>query len=408
MKESIYNVQAEYKNHYLIYNLRNGNCIILDSFEYSKYLDGSLERMEELGFWVSDDINEYEDLLSTYYANNQSSNHRIRSNTILTTTYCNAKCPYCFEQGYEKINMDDTTAYDIAKYILNKQDNCKKLYVIWFGGEPLLNKHAIDIISQFIKSNKPDFVEFRSSIYTNGYLLDDELINHAINEWNLTAVQITLDGLKESYERIKGYTDKNAFEKVIDNINLLAEKEVRVQIRLNYDKNNIEEILELIGYIKDNVKNSNKLFIYGQQIRLDSISDNSKQGSVEYDIRIFEKLYECGFCRDILKSIKRNLNTCLAGAEYSRIYFPNGDINMCSELFTSKIGNIYDGEDVSRKQSWYNNRLSSQCKRCLLLPICGGGCILERIKGKKGCMASREMVEYKLNKYLVSIVDNLD
>ena len=69
---------------------------------------------------------------------------------IFTTTDCNARCHYCYEKGSRRINMSEKTASDVAHFIIDKSKN-NDISIEWFGGEPLYNFKAIDIICNILK-----------------------------------------------------------------------------------------------------------------------------------------------------------------------------------------------------------------------------------------------------------------
>ena len=241
-------------------------------------------------------------------------------------------------------------------------------------------------------------------MYTNGFFLTEERIAHAIAEWNLKAVQITLDGMKATYENIRRFNVTNAFERVVDNIRNLLNASLRVQLRLNYDKATLSETLELIEYLSSEFGGYQDLYVYAYQVFSDQNSDNSKKASEDSDILILKKLIECGFCTDILATIKGNMNVCLAGGEYSRLYLPNGNIIKCDRAMDSVVGDINDSIDSEELAKWYDNRLPAKCHACKLLPVCGGGCIYEFLHGKSGCMNSETAIKKKLQHYMMNIV----
>ena len=65
---------------------------------------------------------------------------------------------------------------------------------------------------------------------SNGYLFNDDTIKEAKEEWQLTKVQITLDGTEQIYNRCKAYIykDVNAYRRVIGNIHLLQDADIHV------------------------------------------------------------------------------------------------------------------------------------------------------------------------------------
>ena len=63
---------------------------------------------------------------------------------ILTTTACNARCSYCYENGAVLSTMDPDTAEKTAELIIrNYQTQPTDIVLEWFGGEPLLNPGPI-------------------------------------------------------------------------------------------------------------------------------------------------------------------------------------------------------------------------------------------------------------------------
>ena len=79
--------------------------------------------------------------------------------------------------------MTHETAEKIAKYILEVIPKNTEIELNWFGGEPLFNMDVIEIIVSRIRSAG---INFRGSMITNGYLLSDEIVLKAKNEWNIT------------------------------------------------------------------------------------------------------------------------------------------------------------------------------------------------------------------------------
>ena len=405
MKKSKYNIEIIQKDKNLVFNTKTRNCIILDDFEWEMYNNISCEfepMLYDLGIYVDDMLDEYEEIKGIINSNIARDKNNIKSYTIYTTTFCNAHCHYCFEDSFARERMTLQVANRIINYILNNQGDIKKLYVIWFGGEPLLNINIIDKISMELKTRLPSDVEFRSSIYTNGVLFSDELIKRAIIDWNLKAVQISLDGLKTTYENTKEYNFENAFNIVIKRILSIIDAGIRIQVRINYDDTNVNEIIELIEYLRNLLPQKENVLVYANKIFRND-TNNSEETSVENDFLIFKKLVECGFFNDIFGSIKNNFNTCLAGSDYSMLFLPSGNIVKCDRDCNSVVGDVYGYINQEEIEKWRNNRVNSQCRTCKVFPLCGGGCIYEFLRGKKGCMTSEKLIKMKLQYYLTTI-----
>lgn len=193
----------------------------------------------------------------------------IKVFTIFTTTGCNARCYYCFEAGCKTLNMTAETAKNTVEFIDKYRDKDKILTLKWFGGEPLLNTKAIDIIVDGLKEKN---IKFKSTMITNGYLFDKDLIKHAKEHWNLKKAQITLDGTEDNYNKIKNYigVKDSAYKTVLENIESLLKEGVYVPIRLNLTRDNFEDIMKLIDEIEEKFGHYKNCRVYSYMVTPDA------------------------------------------------------------------------------------------------------------------------------------------
>ena len=228
----------------LLYHTLTGELILREND------DDCEDFMIEHGFLVPQDYNEQKmaDQLRSVASMLAKKNEKT-SFLIYTTTDCNARCFYCFEQGCKRVKMTVETAKSTADYMIRVSGD-KILKLTWFGGEPLYNIEAIRMIcSELSAAGK----SFRSAMVSNGYYLNADIAKEAHENWNLSLVQITLDGTKEVYQRTKAYIerDENAYERVINNIRSAAEAGISVLIRFNMDQNNAQDLFLLADELKD-------------------------------------------------------------------------------------------------------------------------------------------------------------
>ena len=157
--------------------------------------------------------------------------------------------------------MSMETAKQVCKFIIEQNKHTQGILIQWFGGEPLLNPKVITYITQTLDAELASKgIRVNYQMTTNGSLVTDEMVKLFKDVWHISKVQITLDGPKSTYEKRKAYVNlPNAFEKVITNINALANAGIRVAIRLNYDNNNIADIMELIDYLGTAIINKSKV-----------------------------------------------------------------------------------------------------------------------------------------------------
>ena len=103
-------------------------------------------------------------------------------NLTLHTTYnCNLKCRYCFVD-HSAARMDKETAFAAVRFSMQ---NCTSSGLLFYGGEPLLERTLIeDTIAYCKEISKDTGHAFHYKITTNGTLLDEAFIQSA-KRWGL-------------------------------------------------------------------------------------------------------------------------------------------------------------------------------------------------------------------------------
>ena len=406
MKNSIYNIFVPYKDKFILYNSASGNLILTDKSEIFPHnlSNIEIERLSSMGF-LTDNAN---DELNTLIKNaerhiNSSKKNKFR---ILTTTACNARCPYCYEKGTEICSMDLFTAEKVTNFILDISQNKKIVEIEWFGGEPLLNTEAINHITELFLSRKKETLSLESSIITNGYLINDNIIQLMKEKWNTIRVQITLDGLSTEYENIKGL-GKNSFNRVIKNIAKLCDAGISVDIRLNFNIDNIQHIEAVIKFLSE-CDFHDKIYVYVAKI-------NEEQKTNKFllekeTIYLFDKLHEYGFLspKDMLpKTLKSPCAACRA--DYYTIH-PSGRLYKCDRKLLS--GNAVGHVDnynlkalIKTTKSWLGVRMESRCKVCSLLPLCWNGCIYDRLNNLDRCYLTSNIVGQRLKLFVDEVIE---
>lgn len=302
-------------------------------------------------------------------------NDRSLINTfdIFTTTDCNARCFYCFEADAVKKYMNESVAADVAQYIIRKSKG-KKVHIQWFGGEPLCNKRAIDIISKTLTESN---VDFSSIMTTNGYLFNHKTVLNAVENWHLKRVQITLDGLADTYCRIKNYknNDFNAFDRVIENIGCLLENKVLVKVRLNMDNANSEELFELVDFLDGSFGNNKYFSIYARCIFENmgfvkkSRTENEKHILRERFNDLTVKIANKHLNGKGILDNKISIYSCMADNPNIVMILPDGKLGYCEHYLDDMLyGSIYT-DDAKEPWSEYIEP-DNKCFDCIVYPTC--------------------------------------
>ena len=296
---------------------------------------------------------------------------RINTFVILPTTDCNARCFYCYELGRSRINMTMDTAKDVLEFIMRKKSD-GDIKLQWFGGEPLYNVKVIDYLCTELEKNG---VKFKSHMVTNGYLFDPEMIARARELWKLKKVQITIDGTKDVYNRVKAYIHKdceNPFERVLTNIEGLLKNKIQVHIRMNMDMHNIDDLYELSDYLTDRFKGYDNYFMYphllydtGKKIIAGRDEDYLKRKYYE----LKSKLDRIDPRKPEYFAITHFKTRCMADTDTTVMILPEGQLGKCEHNTEDQfIGSIYD-EKLDLKKLREFKRLAPQLKKCDLCEL---------------------------------------
>lgn len=357
----------------MLYNLLTKEVVLFEDGDYL-YDDYFYRHF----FVIDEDIDEFmlaEKVKYTLY-DCRLKEFDIKNYTVITTTECNARCFYCYEKGNNYVPMSEKVANDAAEYMM-KTTKDGEINIMWFGGEPFHNKKAIDIITGRLRENNR---EFKTTSITNGYYFDKETAKKAAEEWNLESVQITIDGLSETYKKAKNYKndDTDPLNTVMNGIKNLLNYNIFVIIRINVGFYNVNEVFELVDYIKGELsEHVGKFSIYPHKLFDGFTTDITEENeSLVYEKigELESSLIEDGIYSDAY-TLTNNVYSdhCMADDKRSVVIQANGDIGLCEHFVDSeKIGSIYkEGFNEEKVREFEKLKVPFEtCSFCMLYPEC--------------------------------------
>ena len=325
---------------------------------------------------------------------------------ILTTTGCNARCFYCYEKGVKPVTMTAETASKVVRYIVAHRGD-EKVNIGWYGGEPLVNAKVIDQICTELSNQG---VPFFSKMYSNGYLMDVDMVERAKDLWQLQWAQITLDGTARTYNRVKDYVYRgvNAFERVLQNIGLLTAAGIHVDIRLNVDNYNIKEMAGLVELLHQRFGTNKHLSVYsialyGERTPEDNATLFAQRMELKQQITKYGYQRKRGLEKDFKQS------HCIADSDRWIEIAPDGHLIKCPHYidreFFGHIDNEERDEAIIRKFKERRAEIEA-CATCPFYPQCNrlvmcekqGACTPESQQG--GLHMTMESMKYEYERYL--------
>lgn len=291
---------------------------------------------------------------------------------ILPTLGCNAHCVYCYEKDRPRISMTGETVDRTIRYILETRRKNTRLHLSWFGGEPLLRTDVIDSICLALAENG---IEYKSSIVTNGSLINDDLIDKMIRDWHIEEAQISMDCAEQDYIARKNYDHyENNYWNVMKNAEKLLSRNIAVGIRCNVDGGNIDQIPFFLSDLGSVIKEKNRLLVYFAPLHAfrESPAFLPNREKLSASRAMVEQE---GFRNTAAEDLKRfRANRCMADQPSGyAVIAPGGDLYTClhCEPGTSH-GNIFQG--TTRPDVWRSfteaGDVREKCRECPLLPEC--------------------------------------
>ena len=348
----------------------------------------AIETMYKMGFIIQKNINELEVLKTRDAISRFTTATNTMGLTIATSLDCNMACTYCYEgkSAINKIAMDSSVQNDVVNFVGKcfENSNIKHFSVCWYGGEPLLNKEAIyELSKSFLGMCAEKEVHYSGSIVTNGVLLDYETAKRLKTECDVTAAQVTLDGMPEHHNAKRIFLNgAGSFETIVNNIE--ASKEfLRIAVRVNVDKENLLSGSELTEYFTTKGWGDNPM-VYISPVRdYGNCNYNTSCILSDMDFAKFQtKAIEERYATDksCLTQVypKRIDNYCGAQRINNFVIDPEGYLYTCWNnvgIIEKSFGDVRSGLVLNENYTnWLLSEPAPKCYECPFLPICQGGC----------------------------------
>lgn len=164
------------------------------------------------------------------------------------TDRCNLACRHCYQKG---VAHEEMTADRIVSFVSETRimlDDWAEEYDLniggsfqFTGGEPLMRG---DILRILTAAKKDGFATF---LMTNGTMIDKDTAKR-IKKTEVTAVQISLDGVPERHDAIRG---PGNFDKAARGIQALANEDVEVTVNVTLTRSNMNDVKPLTKKARD-------------------------------------------------------------------------------------------------------------------------------------------------------------
>ena len=334
--------------------------------------------------------------------------------TICPTMGCNFDCPYCFE-NHRPGRMSQQTQDDVIALTerMLKASRAQRLKVTWFGGEPLLMPDIIEALTGRLTAlAEAHGAKYEAMVVTNGYLLTQEIAD-MLGRCKVKLIQITLDGIGPEHDKTRHLAGGGpTYDRILQNLRTLK-LPFKIIIRHNVHEGNRDQIEPLSKCVKALAEESgNNIGYYASPVEGNSVSDERDS---EVNLLLSEDLCEVGMRREVKEFHSGKGVFCGAPHLYSvgiddhgRLFKCWEDVDKTEHSFGS--ADRWDPADAiatadmpDQLIQYLNTALpmnDPECRDCMFLPQCAGGCPTRRIYYQKLCVGSKDAPEqYVLGLY---------
>ena len=290
--------------------------------------------------------------------------------TILPTLRCNARCTYCYEEGFPQTAMTPETADQVIRYILETHTR-PEVMLAWFGGEPLLGERIIDRICEGLREAGLDY---SSGMITNGSLITPAILEKMTGEWKLREIQISMDGAEPDYIARKRYpVDHDQYRQVMESVGRLSETGITVNISCNVDEKNWNGIPQFLADLSNAVTNKKKVNVHFSPL-LDVQRGENDVAMWKTILSARSLIEAAGFPYTPVMRDAFVFRACRCKASAGKpVIWPDGSLYTCTTMAPKgRYGDIWHGvtEEAVRKEYTRMDRPREKCRACPCLPNC--------------------------------------
>jgi uncharacterized protein len=399
--------------------------------------------LSENGFLVADGQSDLA-RLEAHFAQFYEDQSQVRV-TILTTLQCNFACDYCYQGDGTSAQapgqrMSADTSAKVVQWIARELDATRpeRLVLTFFGGEPLLNTPAMFAIAESCRQiTRERGVTQAINLITNGLLLSSDIVDRLL-PLGLTGVKVTLDGDRETHDRLRPMRGgQGTFDRIIARVREVANK-VPVAIGGNFDAALVDRYPALLDFLASQEFSSKISRITFKPIVRPSVPDGSQllrvagraanpvagacgsSGSANGSM-----CSSCDLADDAMsflheETVRRGMPTsdgvhmgpCELYRRHSYTVGPDGSLFACPGFTGGQslaVGHILGNDTISERPVLTPTGAAApwrRCGECAFIPVCGGGCAVAA-RSELGDMNAPSCHKRSLEAALVALAESI-
>ncbi len=317
---------------------------------------------------------------------------------VLTTMACNLACVYCFESRMERApRLGAEDALRVVERLASRagETGAAKIAVDFYGGEPLLNPEAIELVAGGLQAwCREHNRQFSCSLTTNGTLLTKAMVEH-LRPLGLTAARVSLDGVAALHDARRPFRSRQGSPHAVIMANLAEVVDlVRVTATVTYSAPDLGVFADLLDDLAARgllhrlaalQPGLEQQYLDGQGQACGGEACALDAGSAQLFLGMLEMLVDRGVNPrlDLLSAT----NCALCSESGPWLFAPDGGIHKCPMVMHQEHLRAGHLDQTVMEPIYYRLIAAEAWRRCLdgdcpYLPLCGAGlgCRVEALK----------------------------
>jgi uncharacterized protein len=350
---------------------------------------------------------------------------RERQFIIMPTAYCNMGCGYCGQTHDRSAGAPGTARHReaICARVTEaaRSGSYDSVKVRWFGGEPLMGFAVLRALSlRFTAAADAHGVRYSSLIVTNGALLDGRKLIALHRDCRVQQIEITIDGPQAVHETSRPLkSGQGSFERIIAALRTVRDDPalagLAVTVRTNVGAHNAGLANEFAVVMRDAGLAHPRITFYPAPVHAwgNDVTDYQLglRQAAAAELAWYSAYVDAGLTCALLPSAPRRI-VCSATARNSVVVAADGRVYSCTEQplvpgHDDRHIATVDGLDAAAPRpagsfdDWYETleRDETGCRRCPILPVCGGACPKLWREGRPPCPPIKTNLPERLDLY---------
>ena len=354
-------------------------------------------------------------------------NSQTVSMVIMPTSQCNLGCEYCGQQ-HSAGNMPNPIEDRVLRRLehrISRSPGATEFRVSWFGGEPLLGIRSILRPSKRITEIAAEAnLTWVSQMPTNGLLLSPKIAHTMYDDANLRFAEVTIDGPENIHDQSRPQKNPKHgtnYQSIVSNLayicsNINKFKDLRLSVRVNVHEGNVDSIEDLLQDLADRGLNAPAVSL--NIVPVYDWGTDTAVGKIDRKEFAEKQLVLLDYARTLhfrFSLFPRSLvgAVCTATDLDKEVIGTRGHVFTCTEQPLApgldperSVGHVLSLDPKKPRprgdyDDWVEAGINggvSTCRRCPILPICGGACPKQWFDGNVPCPPWRYNMPERLDR----------